>query len=535
MANNRLRTSVSFVFFLVIVGLAGRDHAQAKDEDLQELIAAVEPSIVTIEVPGIGAGSGFVVDDDGIIATCYHVIEGAREVRVRFRDGSLVDAAGFVTVSPGKDIALLKINAGQKLVELPIAPARPAKGEGAFAFGAPIGLVGSVSDGIVSAVRDGFEISRSMKDLYAALAYDMDAIWLQTTAPISHGNSGGPLVNKDGEVVGINTWSRPDAQNLNFAAAAVYVQRMLDDAGDSLHPFAELPRAKRGSIGPSVNASRATRNYWAELANRKSSLKKVDSSMHAFGLFVPALRSHVESIKSLTTKDVDPSLSEIATLEAQNVDRLATALSKNDSAAVAKESELNVRINEEYDFLRIKLSAKYGLEFPPVTSLEARQGIAEEVDPAVAAPAGLQRAKQLLERGDAAAGVSELSELIRRFPETPAAKEALALLGPAQLKYAKEMLEGGQWNRLELSAHLLRGVIEMCRGTPEATEAEELLEQVDYQRLSKQAAGKLTLCKKLIDAGKRDAAITRLKSIVAEYPGTPAAKKAAEILKRLDD
>ena len=113
----------------------------------------------------------------------------------------------------------------------------PAKGERVYAFGAPMGLSGSVSDGIVAALRPGEDVRQTLeklarRDIYKEiLGYDLDAQWIQTTAPISPGNSGGPLVNARGEVVGINTWVHALGQNLNFSLAAVHIKQLLATAG----------------------------------------------------------------------------------------------------------------------------------------------------------------------------------------------------------------------------------------------------------------------------------------------------------------
>lgn len=548
MASNRVRAEVAGLLLAVVLASAAQLDGQDKgDDELHELIASVEPSVVTIEVPGIGAGSGFVVDADGIIATCYHVIEGAKTAVVKFQDGSSADVVGFLTVSPGKDIALLRIKPQRKLVALRIARDRPSKGQTVLAFGAPIGLAGTVSNGIISALRDGFEISGSMKELYAALGYDMEANWLQTTAPISHGNSGGPLVNKDGDAIGINTWFRPDGQNLNFAISTVYVHRMLEDARESLHPFAELPKPKgvRGAAGQDArqDAGLATRNYWAELANSKQSLKRYDEARVAgsipFG-YDTALRRHAERVKSIWTKGVDFSLVEVAILEAQNAERLVTAISERDAEAFASERAIRVRINEAYDFLRISLSAKYGIEFPAVTSFEAQGGAPRrrgaplsEAELAAKAEATLKRAKELLARGYDGAALGQLSELIADHPQTSAAKEAVELFGPAVVKFAKE----GKFitkRELERILVLLRQVTEKCPGTVAAKEAAELTEKVSFRIRSDQGANRLHYVKKLIAIGNVVTTPGLLKELIEKYSDTPAAEEAKKILEKLE-
>lgn len=238
--------------------------AEEPNERLRQLIADVEPSVVTIEVPGVGIGSGFVVTKDGIIATCYHVIEGAKEVRVKLHGGKSLEAIGFVAVSPGKDIALVKVKSIEPLVPLPIAEEKPVKGDAVVAFGAPRGLDGTVTDGIVSAVRDGADESIKNDE------WDVDAIWIQTTAPISHGNSGGPLVDVKGNVVGINTWFKPGGQNLNFAGFARQASRMLDNSDGNVRSFTSLPKPREAQ--ESVGDAARTLAYWQRIAKARAAM-----------------------------------------------------------------------------------------------------------------------------------------------------------------------------------------------------------------------------------------------------------------------
>jgi serine protease Do len=137
-------------------------------------------------------GSGFVIDASGIIATNRHVIEGAAEISVTFNDDTTLTATLLSKSSKG-DVALLKVNPLQ-----PLAPIRWADsdqlrpGDPVLAIGNPLGFGSSVSSGIVSALD---------RDIKASMYDD----FIQTDATINHGNSGGPLFNLKGEVVGINT------------------------------------------------------------------------------------------------------------------------------------------------------------------------------------------------------------------------------------------------------------------------------------------------------------------------------------------
>jgi serine protease Do len=139
------------------------------------------------------AGSGFVIDPDGIIVTNAHVVEGANSVQVRLFDGRRFGAR-VMGKDNRVDLAVLKIDGAQKLPVLPLGDSNRVRvGEFVLALGHPFGLEHSVSFGIVS--RRGSPLT------VAAPGFD----FIQTDAAINPGNSGGPLVNMAGEVIGINS------------------------------------------------------------------------------------------------------------------------------------------------------------------------------------------------------------------------------------------------------------------------------------------------------------------------------------------
>lgn len=236
----------------------------AEEYGLPELVKKLEPSLVLIETE-TGLGSGFVADGSGLVITNYHVIEDARSARVTFENGLSAEVAGYVAVELGRDLALLKIKTKARLTPIPLCPKLPSKGEKVATFGAPRGFAGSVSDGVVSGIRKGAEIRDILLktigvDLYSLRGLDLQATWIQTTTPISPGNSGGPLVNMKGEVVGANTLIRTDAQNLNPAISVQDIRKLLENAGDDCRPLATLPRTKRpgGHVQPSPRVPAVT-------------------------------------------------------------------------------------------------------------------------------------------------------------------------------------------------------------------------------------------------------------------------------------
>ena len=140
-------------------------------------------------------GSGFVFDEDGHIVTNQHVVEGASSISVRFWDGS-TRAARLVGTDPSTDLAVIDVNAPASFLEpLRLGDSSSVDvGDGVVAMGSPFGLEGTVTSGIVSALHrqmtapNNFTINDS----------------IQTDAAINHGNSGGPLVDQQGRVIGVN-------------------------------------------------------------------------------------------------------------------------------------------------------------------------------------------------------------------------------------------------------------------------------------------------------------------------------------------
>ena len=138
-------------------------------------------------------GSGFVIDPSGLVVTNNHVIEGADEIIINFTDGSKLKVAKILGHDPKTDLALLKVEPKKPLKAITFGDSSKMRvGDWVMAIGNPFGLGGSVTVGIISATK---------RDINAG-PYDD---FLQTDAAINRGNSGGPLFNMDGQVIGVNT------------------------------------------------------------------------------------------------------------------------------------------------------------------------------------------------------------------------------------------------------------------------------------------------------------------------------------------
>ncbi len=189
--------------------------ASQRAPSLPELARSVSPAVVLIATSDkngnpLAEGSGFVVDANGLIATNLHVIKGAYSASVTLANGDTYDSVLVADADSRKDLALLQIKAVD-LKFLRFGDSDSVQvGQHVVAVGNPEMLANSVSDGIVSAVRqlEGMRL-------------------LQITVPISHGSSGGPLLNDGGEVIGVTKATYSEGQNLNFAVPANYLKPMI--------------------------------------------------------------------------------------------------------------------------------------------------------------------------------------------------------------------------------------------------------------------------------------------------------------------
>jgi serine protease Do len=167
-----------------VVNISTKQLVQAAGKSGQ--VAAESPSTRQ------SLGSGFIIDPSGVIVTNNHVIDGAYDITVTLQDNQVLKAK-LIAASPVADLAVLQVHAGKPLPSVAFGDSDTLRvGQPVVAIGNPLGLGGSVSAGIVSALN---------RDLMSS-PYDD---YIQTDAAINHGNSGGPLFNLDGKVIGVNT------------------------------------------------------------------------------------------------------------------------------------------------------------------------------------------------------------------------------------------------------------------------------------------------------------------------------------------
>jgi len=222
--------TIATAFMLCLA--SARAQEQEVKKDIPAIARQARNSVVTVETKDqqgkpLGQGSGFVVGSDGRVVTNYHVIQGAASGEIRFADGASYSVKGLLASDSERDLALLKLETTSnefRFLNLGDSD-RVEVGEQVIAIGSPLGLEATVSPGFISGVREvnGLKL-------------------LQTTAPISPGNSGGALVNLNGEVVGVPSFTLTrvsrDAtvsQNLNFALPSNYVRELLNAQTSEVH------------------------------------------------------------------------------------------------------------------------------------------------------------------------------------------------------------------------------------------------------------------------------------------------------------
>jgi S1-C subfamily serine protease len=187
---------------------------ESKETILHRKVAPAVVKILTLDGrgSGIGSGSGFLVSDDGRIVTNHHVISGARAMFVEFDDGTRLPVVRVAAVDRDSDIAIVIVDCRDRPFLTLANDGLPPVGTHVYAFGNPLGLTKTITQGLVTGHDNKTESS----------------VRILTDAAISSGSSGGPLVLEDGRVVGVTTASFVRGQNLNIVVPARLIGRLLD-------------------------------------------------------------------------------------------------------------------------------------------------------------------------------------------------------------------------------------------------------------------------------------------------------------------
>jgi S1-C subfamily serine protease len=198
----------------------------AYSEAVSSVVDAVGPAVVRVDsrtgegkAARGGVGSGVVISPDGLVLTNAHVVGGAREIQLTDIEGRS-GKARLLGIDPDTDLALLRTDADRGLAFAPLGDSKALRrGQLAIAIGNPLGFESTVTAGVVSA------LGRSLRSFSGRMIEDV----IQTDAALNPGNSGGPLVSSQGEVIGINTAVIVGAQGICFAVASNTANHVLSE------------------------------------------------------------------------------------------------------------------------------------------------------------------------------------------------------------------------------------------------------------------------------------------------------------------
>ncbi|KAM8737477.1 serine protease HTRA2, mitochondrial-like isoform 2-T2 [Acanthopagrus schlegelii] len=266
------------------------DSPRYKYNFIADVVEKSTPAVVYIEIIGrhpfsgrevpVSNGSGFIISSDGLIVTNAHVVANKRGVRVKLTNGDVYNAT-VQDVDPVADIATIKITARNPLPTLTLGQSSDVRqGEFVVAMGSPFALKNTITSGIISSVQ------RGSKELGLSNS-NMD--YIQTDAAIDFGNSGGPLINLDGEVIGINTMKV--TAGISFAIPSDRLRVFLDQAAKKKSSWFGESETKRRYIG--VMMLTLTHSIITELKLRDPSFPDVTHGIliHRVILGSPASRA----------------------------------------------------------------------------------------------------------------------------------------------------------------------------------------------------------------------------------------------------
>jgi S1-C subfamily serine protease len=207
----------SFVWLALALAAAAQPALLRAALKPEKIYRKTLPAVMTLQVQNAAGerfiGTAFLALADDVAITAWHVVSDARSVWATFADGERVKVVGCISANAERDLALIKLERRMPNRRASLCTALQSVGARAYVIGSPRGYDFSISDGLVSQIRrvDGVQ-------------------QYQVSCPISPGNSGGPVLNDRGEVIGVTSWRKTDAQDVSFAIPAREVAR-LDSTG----------------------------------------------------------------------------------------------------------------------------------------------------------------------------------------------------------------------------------------------------------------------------------------------------------------
>ncbi len=194
----------------------------------KEIAKLLRSSTVTVRAKladGVGLGSGFFLEDSRTLVTCLHVVRGAQEILVEFPGGKKAECLVFQALSEPWDLVILRTRESLDATPLTMARTTPEQGESVYTYGAPKGFSGTLSSGLVSAIRDNDVIGIGNENQFLE-----GTKLIQFTAAVSPGSSGGPVVDERGFVVGVAASQWATANDVNFAIDVTHLAELIEQA-----------------------------------------------------------------------------------------------------------------------------------------------------------------------------------------------------------------------------------------------------------------------------------------------------------------
>ena len=244
-------------------------RTQVAPHPVARLYEEAIPGVVRLVVKhedGVGYGSGFVIGRKGFIVTSYHVIEGASRGVVTFCDGQNRLIVGVLGYDTRQDLALIKVDPGEMTLQpMTLSMTPPAAKTKVLAVGDPQGFFGTLTLGAISGTYKGDRVAADYRKLREDMVADPETEWVLSSAKVSAGNSGGPLMTSDGKVVGVNVWTwSADVEvgpEVSFAASARKVMELIGKAELKPQPLKDVATKEFGKLPTQkmVEAKRSAR------------------------------------------------------------------------------------------------------------------------------------------------------------------------------------------------------------------------------------------------------------------------------------